>query len=62
MLTIAECLVKADQLGARAAECEPGSSRDDFNEMGRQWRSLASKSVAVESLARSTLQRAPTPQ
>lgn len=50
MLTIAEYLAKADELDARAAACEAGSSQDGFNKMAQQWRDLAARATAVEAL------------
>lgn len=51
MLTPDQYLAKADELDARALECDPGSSQDAFLDMARQWRDLSARARLTETLS-----------
>lgn len=55
MLTVAEYLAKADELDARAVRLEPGDGREAYSEMARQWRELAVRAVASDTIRRASL-------
>lgn len=50
-MTAAQCLAKAVELEQRAAQRLPPIVRDDYRDMAREWRRLASRALIQDQRA-----------